>query len=253
MATPSSSIFMRLVSACRLLSLRSDIDDIILELLGRFSLERVYAESNNDAYQQLVITLLVQLNTIFYIQRLSLPPEHQAAAPLGFLVTWEVALRTIEFVLNIIADGRDTLWNAQATCNEHLSRLLLSVFRILTLHPKVPTNLRAKGRRDRFTHIYRSLECVCDRYPSSNSPCLLLVCKDITNALRIQPDALAPPNRMKSELPTLATRLVEHCLYRLSTYSGAKLTLQYSTLSLIVCPHTASLVLYQRMGPPKTG
>jgi hypothetical protein len=252
MATPSSSLFTRLVSACRLLSLRTDVDDIILELLGRFSLEKVYADNNNYAYQQLVITLLAQLNTIFYIQRLSLPPEHQAAAPLGFLVTWEVALRTIEFVLNIIADGRDSLWDAQATCNEHLSRLLLSVFRILTLHPKVPTNLRAKGRRDRFTHVYRSLECVCDRYPNSNS-CLLLVCKDITNALRIQPDALAPPNRLKYELPSLATKLVEHCLYQLSTYSRARLTLQYSTLSLTVCPHTASLVSYQRMAPLGTG
>lgn len=198
---------MRLVSACRLLSLRSDVDDIILELLGRFSLDRVYADSHKDAYQQLVITLLVQLNTIFYIQRLSLPSEHQAATPqLGFLVTWEVALRTIEFVLNIIADGRDTLWEARATCNEHLSTLLLSVFRILTLHPKVPANLKAKGRRDRFTHVIRSLECVCDRYPGSN-PCLLLVCKDITNALLSQPDALAPPYRMKYELPTLATKL----------------------------------------------
>jgi hypothetical protein len=49
MAAPAStSLFMSLANAWRLLSLRSDIDDIVLELLGRFSLEKIYAEGDKE-------------------------------------------------------------------------------------------------------------------------------------------------------------------------------------------------------------
>ena len=86
-APVSSSMFMRLVSTWRLLALRSDVDSIILELLGVFSLEKIYSEGDKETYQQLLVTLLAQLNSIFYIQRLSLPSENlQVGWYLGFIV-----------------------------------------------------------------------------------------------------------------------------------------------------------------------
>jgi len=86
-APVSSSMFMRLVSTWRLLSLRSDVDSVILELLGVFSLEKIYSEGDKETYQQLLVTLLAQLNTIFYIQRLTIPSENlQVGWYLGFIV-----------------------------------------------------------------------------------------------------------------------------------------------------------------------
>src|SRR5438270_7364120 len=101
MATPApSSLFIRLANVWRHLSLRSDVDDIILELLGHFSLEKIYSEGDKETYQHLVVTLLAQLSAIFYIQRLTLPSENlQVGWYLGFLASWEVTLRSVEFVL----------------------------------------------------------------------------------------------------------------------------------------------------------
>src|SRR6187402_574930 len=115
MAGPaSSSMFTRLTNAFRLLSLRSDIDNLILELLGKFSLEKIYSESDKDTYQTLVMTLLAQLNTIFIVQRLSLPSESQQIGwYLGFLESWEVTLRAVEFVLQVVVEGRESLWEAR--------------------------------------------------------------------------------------------------------------------------------------------
>lgn len=207
-ASASSSLFLRLANVWRLLSLRSDVDNIILELLGRFSLEKIYSEGDKEAYQQLVITLLSQLNAIFYIQRLSLPSENlQIGWYLGFLVSWEVTLRSVEFVLQIVVEGRESLWDADQLRDKYLAELLLSALRVLTLHPKAPANQRAKDRRERFARIHRSLERIYDSYPGPKS-FLLHVCKEITDALRTDPNGLALPPRLRSELPNLASEMV---------------------------------------------
>ncbi len=219
MAAPnSSSIFLHLADAFRVLSLRSDIDNIILELLGQFSLEKIYAEADKETYQHLVVTLLVQLNTIFQVQRLTLPSEKEKLRfgwYLGFLASWEVTLRTIEFVLNVVEDGRELLWEARLLRDKYLAEFLLSALRFCTLHPKIPTSQRAKDRRDRFARVHRALERVFDSYPSPES-FLLLVCKELTGSLRIDPNGLGLPPKLKAELPNLATELVRCSIsYRL--------------------------------------
>lgn len=207
MATPSPK-FMRHANAFRLLSLRSDIDNIILELLGQFSLEKIYAEGDKDTYQSLVITLLVQLNAIFKIQRLTIPSENlQIGWYLGFLASWEVTLRTIELVLQAIVEGRELLWETRLLRDRYLAQFLLSALVFLRHHPKIPSN-RAKDRRDRFARIHRSLERVFDSYPGPES-FLLLVCREVTDSLRTDPDGLALPPRLKAELPNLASELVK--------------------------------------------
>lgn len=200
-------MFTRLANAYRLLSLRSDIDNIILELLGQFSLEKIYCDGDKDTYQNLVITLLAQLNTIFNVQRLSLPSETQQVGwYLGFLTSWEVTLRSIEFVLQVVVEGRESLWEARLLRDKYLPELLLNALRVLILHPKVPSNQKAKDRRDRFARIHRSLERVFDSYPGPES-FLLLICKEVTDSLRTEPNGLALPPRMRSELPNLASEL----------------------------------------------
>ena len=212
MATPaSSSLFMSLGNAWRLLALRSDIDDIILELLGHFSLDKIYAESDKDQYQNLLTTLVCQLNTIFSFQRLTLPSENLQAGSigwyLGFLASWEVTFRSLEFVLQVIHEGRESLWEAEALRDLYLPEFILSTLRLLTLHPKAPTNQRAKDRRERFARVDRSLERIYDSYPGPKS-FLFLVCREVTNSLRTEPNALALPTKMRYELPNLASDLV---------------------------------------------
>jgi hypothetical protein len=207
-ASASSSLFTRLANVWRFLHLRSDVDNIILELLGQFSLEKIYAEGDKETYQQLVTTLVAQLNAIFYIQRLSLPSEHQQAGwYLGYLVSWEVTMRTVEFVLQIVVEGRECLWEANQLRDKHLAELLLASLRVLTLHPKAPATLRAKDRRERFSRIHRSLERIYDSYPGPKS-FLLMICKEVADALRAEPNALALPARLRYELPNLASELV---------------------------------------------
>jgi hypothetical protein len=207
MATPaSSSLFLRLTTAFRFLSLRSDIDNIILELLGQFSLEKLYAEGDKETYQNLVITLLAQLNAIINVQRLTLPSENlQVGWYLGFLASWEVTLRAIEFVLQVVVEGRESLWEARLLREKYLAELLLNALRFLTLHPKTPG--RAKERRDRFGRIHRQLEQIFDSYPGDES-FLLLVCREVTDSLRTEPNGLALPPRLRLELPNLASELV---------------------------------------------
>jgi hypothetical protein len=209
MAAPaSSSLFKSLGNLWQVLALRSDVDDIILELLGRFSLERIYAEGDKDTYQTLVITLMSQLNAIFHIQRLTLPSENsQVGWYLGFLASWEVTLRSVEFVLHTVLEGRELLWEAQPLRDKYLAEFLLSALRLLTLHPKVPATHRAKDRRERFARVNRSLERIYDSYPGTKS-FLLLVCKEVTDALRTEPNALQLPPRLRYELPNLASELV---------------------------------------------
>ncbi|KAK3904777.1 hypothetical protein C8A05DRAFT_13362 [Staphylotrichum tortipilum] len=211
--TTSSSLFLRLAHAWRYLALRSDIDDIVLELLGRFSLDKIYAGAGDrNAYQQTVITLLSQLKAVFDLQRLTIPSESTHVGwYLGFLVSWEVALRSVEFVLQTVADGRECLWEHRQLRDSYLAEFLLSALRVLTLHPKAPTNQRAKDRRERFARIHGSLEQVFDSYPGPKS-FLLEVCKEVTNQLHNDPDALALPLKLRSELPTLVSELV--CFYR---------------------------------------
>src|SRR5436190_11201868 len=209
MATPAPSPrFMCLAKAWRLLTLRSDVDDIILQLLGRFTLEKIYSDNDSETYQQLVVTLLAQLNTIFYIQRLSLPSESlKVGRYLGFLASWEVTLRSVESILQTIVEGRESLWDARPLIDKYLPELLLSALRFLTLHPKAPANLRAKDRRDRFARIHRSLERVHDSYPGPKS-FLLSICREIIDSLRNDPNTLALPQRLRYELPNLASELV---------------------------------------------
>ncbi|KAH8591066.1 hypothetical protein B0O99DRAFT_520251 [Bisporella sp. PMI_857] len=208
MAAPaSSSLFMSLGNVYRLLSLRSDTDDIILELLGKFSLEKIYAEGDKETYQHLVITLLAQLNAIFVIQRCTLPSESlQVGWYLGFIASWEVTLRSIEFVLQIVLEGRESLWEAQSLRDKYLAQLLLSALRLLILHPKAPTTLRAKDRRERFARVHRSLERIYDGYPGNKS-FLFLVCKEVTDVLRNDPNAFQLPSRLRYELPNVAQEL----------------------------------------------
>lgn len=210
MAAPTpSSLFLRLVNTWRHLALRSDVDDIVLELLGRFSLEKIYAcAADREAYQHLVIALLAQLRAIFDLQRLTIPAENAHVGwYLGFLVSWEVALRSVEFVLQVVTDGRESLWEHRELRDRYLAEFLLSALRVLTLHPKAPANQRARDRRDRFARIHSSLEQVFDSYPGPKS-FLLEVCKEVTYQLHADPDTLDLPVKLKSELPNLTSELV---------------------------------------------
>ncbi|KAL2127209.1 hypothetical protein VTI74DRAFT_11105 [Chaetomium olivicolor] len=206
-ATPSS-LFLRLASTWRHLVLRSDVDDILLELLGRFSLERVYAcPADRDAYQHLVITLLSQLKAVFDLQRLTLPSENTHVGWfLGFLVSWEVALRCVEFVLQTVLESRECLWEHRQLRDQYLAEFLLSALRVLSLHPKAPTNQRAKDRRERFARIHGSLEQVFDSYPGPKS-FLLEVCKEVAGQLHADPDVVTLPPKLRSELPNLTSEL----------------------------------------------
>ncbi|KXX74678.1 hypothetical protein MMYC01_208270, partial [Madurella mycetomatis] len=209
MAAPTpSSLFLRLANTWRHLALRSDVDDIVLELLGRFSLEKIYACANDrDAYQNLVIALLSQLKTIFDLQRLTIPAENTHVGwYLGFLVSWEVALRSVEFILQVVNEGRESLWEHQQLRDRYLAEFLLSALRVLTLHPKAPTNQRARDRRDRFARVHGSLEQVFDSYPGPKS-FLLDVCKEVTYQLHVDPETLSLPMKLRSELPNLASEL----------------------------------------------
>ncbi|AEO67779.1 uncharacterized protein THITE_2050653 [Thermothielavioides terrestris NRRL 8126] len=207
-ATPSA-LFQRLANAWRLLALRSDVDDIVLELLGRFSLERIYASaSDRVAYQHLVIALLSQLKTIFDIQRLTIPSENAPLGRhLGFLVSWEVGLRSVEFVLQTIAEGRESLWEHRKLRDKYLAEFLLSALRVLSVHPKTPSNQRARDRRERFARIHGALEQVFDSYPGPKS-FSLEVCKEVAAQLHADPDVLMLPPKLRSELPNLASELV---------------------------------------------
>jgi hypothetical protein len=159
-------------------------------------------------YQHVVTTLLVQLNTIFNIQRLSLPSESlQIGWYLGFLVSVECTLRTVEFVLSVVVEGRDSLWERTSLRDKYLAEFLFSALRVLTLHPKAPMNQRAKDRRERYARIHRSLERLYDSYPGPKS-FLLLICKEITDSLRSDPNGLTLPPRLRYELPNLASELV---------------------------------------------
>lgn len=200
---PSSSLFRRLVGVWRALQLRSDVDNIILELLGRFALEKIYADDDKTTYQQLVMTLCAQLNAIFYMQRMSLPSETQSVGGrcLGYLASWEVTLRSLEFVLQLVLEGRDSLLEVKILRDRFLAEMLLSSLRFLALHPKVPR----LNRRDRFARIHRLLEQVLDSYPRPE-PFLLLICKEITNRLRAEPNALGLPPSF--EIPNLTSDLV---------------------------------------------
>ncbi|KAK0714276.1 hypothetical protein B0T21DRAFT_67442 [Apiosordaria backusii] len=209
MAGPTpSSLFLRLTNTWRALVLRSDVDDIVLELLGRFSLEKIYVSgSDRDAHQHLVITLLSQLKSIFDIQRLTLPADNTHVGwYLGFLISWEVALRSVEFVLQTVVEGRETLWEHRSLRERYLADFLLSSLRVLALHPKAPATQRSRDRRERFARIHSLLEQVFDNYPGPNS-FSLQVCKEMTNQLHLDPDSLGLPPKLASELPNLTSEL----------------------------------------------
>ncbi|ODH50361.1 hypothetical protein GX48_03476 [Paracoccidioides brasiliensis] len=205
--TGTSSLSMRLGDVWHVLALRSDVEDIIKELLGHFSLEKIYAEGDKESYQALTTTLLSQLNAIFYIQRLSLPAENINTGPyLSFLASWETTLRCVEFVVQIIEEGRESLWEVRRLRDHHLAEFLLLCLRFLSLHPKAPAGQRAKDRRERFSRIHRSLERVYDSYSGPKS-FLLQLCKEVTCSLRNDPDSLALPSIYRYELPNLGIEL----------------------------------------------
>ncbi|EER23138.1 hypothetical protein CPC735_045080 [Coccidioides posadasii C735 delta SOWgp] len=206
MAAVGSKVSL-LANVWKLLGIRHDVDDIILELLGRFSLEKVYSECDPQTYQRLVIALLARLNAIYSLQRLSLPSEsEQAGQYLGFLASWEVVVRSVEFILQIIIEGRDSFWEARPLRDKYLAELLCVALRILILHPKPPGGHRVKERKDRFARIHGSLEKLFDNYPDPKS-FLLCTCKAITDVLRNDPNALPLPSKLRSELPNLTTQL----------------------------------------------
>ena len=208
---PPSSLFSHLANVWRHLALRSDVDDVVLELLGRFSLDRIYAETSTSTakhgYQRLVMTLLAQLNAVFFLQRLTVPAEGSvhAGRSLGLLVSWDLTVRCIELVLHVVADGRDILWESRRLRDKHLADFLLSALRLLTLHPRPAAAHRA--RRDRFARIRKDLEQVFDSYPGDKS-FLLLAARDVANQLCADADALALPRRLGHELPSLTSELV---------------------------------------------
>lgn len=212
---PSSSL-TRLADVWRRLSLRSDVDDIMLELLGRFSLDRIHlGAGDNDAHRKLLTTLLVQLNAIFYIQRLTLPSESlQAGRHLGFLLGWEVAARCAELVLQAVAQGRDGLWEDDWLGAEYLADFLLSALRLLSLHPRPPS---PGDRRDRFACVHACLERLLDHHPRPRS-FLLAVCREVTDRLRQDASSLGLPPRLRRELPTLASELVPLVLLYLLSF-----------------------------------
>ncbi len=201
--------FARLADVWNHLALRSDVDDIILELLGRFSLERVdTSASDKSTYQDILITLLAQLDTIFYIQRLTLPSQQVQVGPhLGYLVSWEVTARTVELLLQVLVESRELLWDATVLRDEYLAEFLLGALRILTLHPRLPSNQGAREKRRRLGRIHRLLEQIFDAYPVPKS-FLLTVCKELTSSLHEDADSLSLPQRMRHELPNLAGNLV---------------------------------------------
>lgn len=210
MAAPAPSpLFARLANVWRHLPLRSDVDEIVLEILGRFTLEKVYCDAGDkETYQHLVISLLAQLNVVFFIQRLTLPADSiHVGRYLGLFASWEVTLRSVEFVLQFVADGRELLWECRRLRDKYLAEFLLSALRILTLHPRGLTNQRMKDRRDRFARVHKSLEQVFDSYPGEKS-FLLLLCKEVTTQLHADPGALALPQRLRYELPNLTAELV---------------------------------------------
>lgn len=206
-----SSLFARLTKVWRHLALRSDVDDIILETLGRFSLDKIYAApSDNPGYQQLVISLLVQLNAVFFIQRLSLPAETvHAGYYLGLLVSWEVTLRCIEFMLQVLVDGRESLWKEKRLRDKYLAEFLLSALRVLSLHPRPPPNMRSHEKRARLERVHRLIEQVFDSYPGPKA-FLLVVARDVTSGLQSDPSVLDLPQRLRYELPNLITELVRY-------------------------------------------
>lgn len=190
----------------RLLAFRTDIDDLIVELLGRLSLERIYADSDRRAYSQLVLTLLVQLNSVFSLQRLYLPKDKQPSTrSLSYLVSWEVTIRTVEAVVQLVVDGKESLWEIHGTICNALGRFLLSALRVLALHPK-PTGIFDFTHRDRVARLHTLLELVCDNYPDSSD--LLLVCREVTRSLSDNPYSLTPPTWLRCQLASLKTKLV---------------------------------------------
>ncbi|KAM5490654.1 hypothetical protein MaudMau93_002460 [Microsporum audouinii] len=203
-AIPSTQ-FLHLANVFRLLCLRSDADDIILELLGRFALDKIYADSNREKFQQLVGTLLSQLNAIIYIQRLSLPSEReQVEEYVGFLANWETIARSIEFVLQVVIEGHESLFNAHQQLDVQLADLISTALRVLSFHPKGLPDI--KDQKHRFARIHRLLDRLHDRFPGPR-PCLLLICRDMANALRMDPTSLPLPTKLKREIPNLALDL----------------------------------------------
>ncbi|KAM3480816.1 hypothetical protein MY8738_004817 [Beauveria namnaoensis] len=204
-----SPCFTRRTVIWKQLALRSDVDDIILELLGQFSLEKLYLSAGEKTrYQTVMINLLVQLDAIFYIQRLTIPSRQlQPGLFLGFLVSWEVAARTVELILQTIVEGRDNFWEATALRDEYLAEFLLGVLRVLQLHPRSPPLQRPKDRRARFARIHRLLEQIFDAYPGQKS-FLLTVCKEITKRLHEDANSLSLPPKMQQAAPNLTTEMV---------------------------------------------
>lgn len=207
-STPSPC-FTRRTTLWKQLALRSDVDDIILETLGRFSLEKLYLAGGEKArYQNVLINLLVQLDAIFYIQRLTIPSRQLQPGPfLGFLVSWEVAARTVELLLQTIVECRDSLWESTTLRDEYLAEFLLGALRVLQLHPRSPPLQRPKDRRARFARIHRLLEQIFDAYPGPKS-FLLTICKEITARLHEDAHSLCLPPKMQQGTPNLTDDLV---------------------------------------------
>lgn len=114
-------------------------------------------------------------------------------------------MRTVEVVVQLVVDGKESLWEIHATACNALGKFLLSALRVLALHPK-PTGILDFTHRDRVTRLHKLLELVCDNYPDSTD--LLLVCREVTRALSDNPYSLAPPTWLRCQLSSLKRKLV---------------------------------------------
>lgn len=191
----------RLAEVWKLVALRGDIDSIITELVGHFSLENVYAKSNKTAYQHLVKALLSQLSAVIHIQRLSLPSGNQQISR-GFLASWELIARSVDFVLQVVIDGRDSFWGDQLLWNQHLAEFLLSSLRLLQLIPK-----GLESRQERFGRIHCLLENVFNICPVPRS-FLLSIAREFACILATAPGSVGLPPILRDNLPNLGSKLV---------------------------------------------
>jgi hypothetical protein len=215
MATSApTALFERLVHLWRELALRSDVDDICLELIGRFSLEKVYVSAADaDVYVQLLTTLLIKLEAILYVQRLTLPTDNvHASRYLGLLISWEVLARTVDVVLHALGEVRNMLAEETALRDRRLPRFLLLALRVLALHPRQPGGQRGiKEKRERFGRMHGALEHIADGIPGPRS-FLLETCMEMAAQIHASDTSVVglPPG-LKYGLPNLAVDMVRCC------------------------------------------
>ena len=212
MASPTKwSMFPSLVNVWRLLALRSDVDDLVKETWSQFSLEKVYCDGDKQSYRHLVMTLLAQLNTIYFIRRLSMPTEDLTAEwYLNFLVSWEVKVRSVEVVLQALPEGVHMLWGYPLVHDKFSAEFLMSTLRVLSLHPNAPASQWSGEGRGPFARIDHTFTRSWSLAQTQRSSFLLRTCKEMTKLLQSEASALALPPGLRYELPNLTLEMARH-------------------------------------------